>query len=290
MTYPLFTEEAKVALESALISHGLPYPQNLETARAMEEMVREGGATPATIGIIGGEPSIGLSPKELRHLAQGQRVHKVSLRDLPIAVARGWDGGTTVSATLYLAHKAGIKVVATGGIGGVHRVPGDISADLLALAQTPLVVISSGAKAILDLPATLERLESAGVPVIGYGTDDFPAFYSRRSGLSLEARVDTPHEVAEIAQARDELGLKAALLVTIPVPEEEEVPTALLEEALAKALEMAEAQGVRGAALTPFLLGQLNESTQGRTLKANIALLKNNARVAAEVALALARA
>ncbi len=297
MTQPVLGEEAKVALkpfvalESALISHGLPYPKNLETAQAMEKIVREGGATPATIGIIGGEPRVGLSLEELKRLAEGQGVRKVSLRDLPVAVARRWDGGTTVSATLYLAHKVGIRVLATGGIGGVHRGKGwDISADLLALVGIPLVVVCSGAKAILDLPATLEWLETSGVPVIGYGTDEFPAFYSRSSGLSLEQRVDTPQEVAEIARARDELGLSTAILLAVPVPEKDEVPSSFVEEALAKALEMAEVQDVRGAALTPFLLGRLNELTKGATLRANIALLKHNARVAAGVAQALAMA
>lgn len=279
-----------MALESALISHGLPYPVNVETAQAMEEIVREDGATPATIGIIGGRPTVGLSRKEVERLGRGSGVRKVSLWDLPVAVARRWDGGTTVSASLYLAHKAGIRVLATGGIGGVHRGKGwDLSADLFALAQTPLVVVCSGAKAILDLPATLEWLEASGVPVIGYGTDEFPAFYSRSSGLPLAQRVDTPQEVAEIARARDELELSTAVLVTVPVPDECEVPTSLLEEALAKALEMAEGQGVRGAALTPFLLGRLNELTHGATLRANIALLKDNARVAAGVARALVK-
>lgn len=279
-----------MALESALISHGLPYPENVETAQAMEEIVREEGAIPATIGIIGGRPTVGLSRKEVERLGRGSGVRKVSLWDLPVAVARRWDGGTTVSATLYLAHRVGIRVLATGGIGGVHRGKGwDLSADLFALAQTPLGVVCSGAKAILDLPATLEWLEASGVPVIGYGTDEFPAFYSRSSGLPLAQRVDTPPEVAEIARARDELGLSTAILVTVPVPDEYEVPTSLLEEALAKALEMAEGQGVRGAALTPFLLGRLNELTHGATLRANIALLKDNARVAAGVARALVK-
>lgn len=279
-----------MALESALIYHGLPYPENVETAQAMEEIVREEGAIPATIGIIGGRPKVGLSRKEVERLGRGSGVRKVSLWDLPVAVARRWDGGTTVSASLYLAHKAGIRVLATGGIGGVHRGKGwDLSADLFALARTPLVVVCSGAKAILDLPATLEWLEASGVPVIGYGTDEFPAFYSRSSGLPLAQRVDTPQEVAEIARARDELGLSTAILVTVPVPDEYEVPTSLLEEALAKALEMAEGQGVRGAALTPFLLGRLNELTHGATLRANIALLKDNARVAAGVARALVK-
>jgi pseudouridine-5'-phosphate glycosidase len=296
MASPLLGEEVRVAskplvaLESALISHGLPYPKNLETAQAMEEIVREAGAIPATIGVIGGEPRIGLSLEDLKRLAEGQGVRKVSLRDLPAAVACGWDGGTTVSATLYLAHKADIGVLATGGIGGVHRGEGwDLSADLFTLAQIPLVVVCSGAKAILDLRATLEWLETSGVPVIGYGTDEVPAFYSRSSGLPLEQRADTPQEVAEIARARDGLGLSTAILVTVPVPERDEVPSSLVEEALAKALEMA-AQSVRGAALTPFLLGRLNELTQGATLRANIALLKENARVAAGVAQALATA
>lgn len=292
MTHLLLGEEALkaplVALETALISHGLPYPKNVETALAMEEIIREGGATPVMIGIIGGRPKVGLSGEEVDRVGRGDGVHKVSLRDLPLAIARGWDGGTTISATLYLAHKAGIRVLATGGIGGIHRGKGwDISADLSALAQIPLVVICSGAKAILDLPATLEWLETSGVPVIGYGTGEFPAFYSRSSGLPLAQGVDTPQEVAEIARARDELGLSTTILVTAPVPEEDEVPRPLVEEALARALEMAEAQGVRGAALTPFLLRQLNELTQGATLGANIALLKNNALVAAGVAQAL---
>lgn len=279
-----------MALESALISRGLPYPENVETAQAMEEIVREEGAIPATIGIIGGRPKVGLSREEVERLGRGSGVRKVSLWDLPVAVAHRWDGGTTVSASLYLAHKAGIRVLATGGIGGVHRGKGwDLSADLFALAQTPLVVVCSGAKAILDLPATLEWLEACGVPVIGYGTDEFPAFYSRSSGLPLAQRVDTPQEVAEIARARDELELSTAVLVTVPVPDEYEVPTSLLEEALAKALEMGEGQGVRGAALTPFLLGRLNELTHGATLRANIALLKDNARVAAGVARALVK-
>ena len=297
MAHPVLGEEAKVALkplvalESALISHGLPYPKNLETAQAMEEIVREGGATPVTIGIIGGRPKAGLSREEVQRLGRGGGVRKVSLRDLPVAVARRWDGGTTVSATLYLAHRVGIRVLATGGIGGVHRGGNwDLSADLFALARIPLVAVCSGAKAILDLPATLERLETSGVPVIGYGTDEFPAFYSRSSGLPLEQRVDTPQEVAGIARARDELGLSTAILLVVPVPEKDEVPSSLVEEALAGALEMAEVQGVRGAALTPFLLGQLNELTQGATLGANIALLKENARVAAGVAQALVMA
>lgn len=298
MAYPLLGEEAKVALraplvalESALISHGLPYPRNLEAARAMEEIVREGGAIPATIGIIGGRPKVGLSWEEVERLGRGSGVRKVSLRDLPAAVAQRWDGGTTISATLYLAHRVGIRVLATGGIGGVHRGKGwDLSADLVALAQTPLVVVCSGAKAILDLPATLEWLETSGIPVIGYGTGEFPAFYSRSSGLPLEQGADTPPEVAEIAQARDELELSTAILLVVPVPEKDEVPSSLVEEALARALEMAKIQGVRGAALTPFLLARLNELTQGATLRANIALLKNNARVAAGVAQALALA
>lgn len=274
-----------VALESALITHGLPYPQNLETALAMEAVIEEEGATPATMGIIGGRVKVGLSSREMERLARGGE--KVSLRDLPLALSSGWDGGTTVAATLHLAYRNGIKVFATGGIGGVHPGRSDISADLFQLSQTPMVVISSGAKAVLDLPATWEWLETYGVPVIGYGTDELPAFYSPTSGLPLPLRVDTPEEVAAIARARDELGTKAALLVAVPVPEADEVPPEAVKEAIVRAEEVAKSQGIRGPALTPFLLAQLNELTGGATLRANCSLLVNNARVAARIARAM---
>ena len=214
-----------VALESALISHGLSYPQNLETARSLEQAVRENGAVPATIAIIEGKIRVGLTEGELKRLATQKGVRKVSRRDLAIAVARGEDGATTVAATMYVAALAGIEVVATGGIGGGHREqPSDISADLPELAQTRVAVVCSGAKSILDLPLTLEWLETHGVPILGYQTDEFPAFYSRQSGLPVDARVDTPEEAARIIRAKWELGLEGGVLVTVPVPEEAELP------------------------------------------------------------------
>jgi len=277
-----------VALESALISHGLPYPQNLETAQALEQAVRENGAVPATIAIVEGEIHVGLTEAELERLATKEGVRKVSRRDLPIAVARGEDGATTVAATMCIAALAGIEVMATGGIGGVHRGhPFDVSADLPELAQTRVAVVCSGAKSILDLPLTLEWLETHGVPILGYETDEFPAFYSRRSGLPVDARVDTPEEAAAIIRAKWELGLEGSVLVVVPVPEEAELPRQLAEEAIQRALAVAEGRGITGKALTPFLLGQIAHITEGRSMAANIALLKNNAAVAARIAGAL---
>ena len=277
-----------VALESALISHGLPYPQNLETAQALEQAVRENGAVPATIAIVEGEIHVGLTEAELERLAIEEGVRKVSRRDLPIAVARGEDGATTVAATMCIAALAGIEVMATGGIGGVHRGhPFDVSADLPELAQTRVAVVCSGAKSILDLPLTLEWLETHGVPILGYETDEFPAFYSRRSGLPVDARVDTPEEAAAIIRAKWELGLEGSVLVVVPVPEEAELPRQLAEEAIQRALAVAEGRGITGKALTPFLLGQIAHITEGRSMAANIALLKNNAAVAARIAGAL---
>jgi pseudouridine-5'-phosphate glycosidase len=278
-----------VALESALITHGFALPDNLDVARRMEAAVREEGALPATVAVLEGEPRVGLSEEELTRLAFDRTARKVSLRDLPLALAEGTSGGTTVAATIYLAHRASIRVFATGGIGGVHRGhPEDVSADLPALASTPIVVVCAGAKAILDLPRTLEYLETHGVPVIGYGSEAFPAFYSRRSGMGVDARVETPGEVAHMAQARTQLGLPAALLVCVPVPEADELPAAEAEAAIAQAVEEAEAMGVSGKALTPFLLAQIVERTGGRARRANEALLLNNARVAARIARALA--
>ena len=277
------------ALESALITHGFAPPANLEIARRMETVVREEGALPATIAVLDGEPRVGLSGGALARLASDRAARKISLRDLPLALAQTASGGATVAATIHLAHRAGIRVFATGGIGGVHRGhPDDVSADLPALASIPIVVVCAGAKAILDLPRTLEYLETHGVPVIGYGVDEFPAFYSRRSGLRADARVETPGEVARIAQARAELALPVALLVCIPVPEADELPAAEAEAAIAQAVEEAEAAGVSGKALTPFLLARLVELTGGRARRANEALLLNNARVAAHIAHALA--
>ena len=285
------TEQAQpvVALESTVIAHGLPFPHNVETALSLEEIVREEGALPATIGIIGGVLRVGLSPEEIERLATGRNVRKVSRRDLPLVVARQEDGATTVAATMWIAHQAGIRVFATGGIGGVHRgQPFDVSADLPELAQTPVAVVCSGAKAILDLPLTLEWLETHGVPVLGYGTDEFPAFYSRSSGLPVDARVDTPQEAAAIFRAQRALGLPAGLLICVPVPAEAELPAEVMEAAIAGALAAAEARGLRGKALTPFLLAEVSQRTGGASLRANLALLENNARVAAQIAVALA--
>jgi len=277
-----------VALESALITHGFAPPANLHIARRMDAAVRDEGALPATVAVVEGEPRVGLSDEELARLAAAPAARKVSLRDLPLVVAQAASGGTTVAATMYLAHRAGIGVFATGGIGGVHRGhPEDVSADLPALAAIPIVVVCAGAKAILDLPRTLEYLETHAVPVIGYGSEEFPAFYSRRSGLKVDARVETPEEVAQIVQARGKLGLPAALLVCAPVPEADELPAREAEAAIAQAVGEAEAANVSGKALTPFLLARLVELTGGRARRANEALLLNNARVAARIARAL---
>jgi pseudouridine-5'-phosphate glycosidase len=277
-----------VALESALVTHGFAHPANLDIAQRMQMAVHEERAVPATVAVIAGNPRVGLSDEELARLAADRAARKVSLRDLPIVISQDANGGTTVAATMYLAHRAGINVFATGGIGGVHRGhPEDVSADLLALASIPIIVVCAGAKAILDLPRTLEYLETRGVPVVGYGTDEFPAFYSRRSGLSVDARVDTPVKVAHVVRAWEGLSLSTALLVCVPVPESTELPSSEAEAAIAQAVEEAEAAGVSGKALTPFLLARLVELTGGRSRHANEALLLNNARVAARIARAL---
>ena len=287
----------RVALESTVISHGLPYPQNLELALDVEAIIRAAGCTPATIGIIGGEIVVGLSRTEIEHLATASDVRKVSRRDLPIVAARKLDGATTVSTTAWAAQRAGISVFATGGIGGVHRASAegpasylsvDVSADLPELAQTPIIVVCAGAKAILDLPATLEWLETHGVTVVGYGTDTFPAFYNRDSGLPVDVRADTPEEVAALFRAQRALGLPCGLLVAAPVPAGSELPREQMESAIAQALREAAGLGVRGKELTPFLLSRLAEITGEASLRANLALLKNNAAVAARIALALA--
>jgi pseudouridine-5'-phosphate glycosidase len=279
---------AVVALESTVISHGLPYPENLEVAKAMERAVREEGAVPATIGIIGGEAVVGLDGSQLDHLARAKDVLKCSRRDLALAMARGRDGATTVCGTMVLAHRAGVRVLATGGIGGVHRGhPFDVSADLEELAKTPMVVVCSGAKALLDLESTRERLDTLSVPILGYESDRFAAFYSRDSGLPADARVDSAEEVAEIARARDALGLSAAVLVTVPVPLADELPAEQADEAIAEAVREADECGLRGAAVTPFLLARIAELTDGRSLRANRSLLINNARVAARIAISL---
>lgn len=250
--------------------------------------MRENGAVPATIGIIEGRIRVGLTERELELLATERGARKVSRRDLPIAVAQGEDGATTVAATMYVASLVGIEVLATGGIGGVHRgQPSDISADLLELARTRVAVVCSGAKAILDLPLTLEWLETHGVPILGYRTDEFPAFYSRESGLPVDARVDTPEEAARIIRTKWELGLEGGVLVTVPVPEEAELPHEVAEEAIEQAVAAAQERGITGKALTPFLLNQIAHITEGRSMVANVALLKNNAAVAARIARAL---
>jgi len=277
-----------VALETTLVTHGSAYPANLEIARRMARAIAEEGASAATIGIGGGRARVGLSETDLARLAQDGNARKVSRRDLPLALAQGANGGTTVAATSILAHRAGIGVFATGGIGGVHRGhPEDISADLPTLATTPIVVVCAGAKAILDLPRTLEYLETQGVPVIGYQTGEFPAFYSRHSGLPVDARVDSPGEVAAMVQARAALGLDAALLVCVPCPEEDELPAETVETSIAEAVSEANAKGVSGRDVTPFLLARLVEMTGGQSQRANEALLVNNARVAARIAAAI---
>ncbi|HLL74106.1 MAG TPA: pseudouridine-5'-phosphate glycosidase [Pyrinomonadaceae bacterium] len=281
---------AVVALESTVIAHGLPRPQNLDTALRLEQLVREAGAVPATIAVIAGRVRVGLDRAALEHVATRQPIHKLSTRDLPVAIARKLDGATTVATTAFLAARAGISVFATGGIGGVHRGPlPDVSADLPELARTHLAaVVCSGAKSVLDLAATREWLETHGVTVVGYGCDEMPAFYTRASGLPVDVRADTPEEVAALARARRALGLAGALLVAVPVPVEDEVPKAIVEDSLTSALAEAEREGVAGRDLTPFLLRRLAERSRGATLRANVALLQQNTRVAAEIAVALA--
>ncbi|MCC6166037.1 MAG: pseudouridine-5'-phosphate glycosidase [Caldilineaceae bacterium] len=279
---------AAVALESTVISHGLPYPDNLALARAMESIVRAGGAEAHTIGILAGELIAGLSDAQIEYLATAPGVRKVSRRDLPIVAARKLDGATTVATTMWIAHRHGIQVFATGGIGGVHRGDGtDISADLPELAQTPVIVVCAGAKAILNLPATLEYLETSGVTVVGYATDEFPAFYSRCSGLPVDVRCDQAEEVAALWRAKRALGLPGGLLVAVPVPQAAEIQADVIEPVIARAVAEAEAQGLRSAQVTPFLLGRLAELTGAASVRCNVALLQNNARVAAEIARAL---
>ena len=279
---------AVVALESTLITHGFPAPENIQIARDIEMTIREAGAVPATIAILAGEIMVGLTPEQLEHLALAGNVRKCSRRDLPLAVARRENGATTVAGTMIIAHWAGIRVFGTGGIGGVHRGhPFDESADLVELARTPVTVVCAGAKAILDLPLTLESLETKGVPIIGYQTDELPAFYSRQSGLPVDVRVDAPQEVVAIIRAREEMGLGGGMLVTVPVPAEAEWPAAEAQAIINQALADADQEGIRGKALTPYLLQRVSDLSGERSKKANIALLLNNARVAAHIARAL---
>lgn len=274
-----------VALESAVITHGLPYPKNVQLAEELEQTIRKEGAIPATIALLDGFIRVGLSAEERERLATATQKRKISIRDIGIALTRKEAGGTTVATTLHIAHQSGIKVFATGGIGGVHReAPFDVSADLPTLAKTPLVVVSAGAKAILDLPATLEVLETMGVPIIGYQTDEFPAFYSRESGLPVNVRAEDPKDIAAIAKAQWECQLNNAILVVNPPPHETALPRAAIEAIIQRAVHEALDQGIRGAEVTPFLLARVSELSGGESLKANLALLKNNAQLAAQIA------
>lgn len=277
-----------LALESTVIAHGLPYPQNLETALKCEAAVRDGGAVPATIAVFGGEFCVGLNAEQIERLATEKNIRKISRRDLAVAVGKKLDCATTVATTAFIAHRAGIKIFSTGGIGGVHRgFEADVSADLPELAQTPITVVCSGAKIVLDLPRSREWLETNGITVLGWQCDEMPAFYSHSSGLEVDERVENGSEAAAIIRARDELSLKSSVLVTVPVPSEFEIGRDELELLLADALSLADKQKISGKAITPFLLSQMSERSGGRTLAANIALLENNARVAAEIASAI---
>ena len=280
-----------VALESTIISHGMPYPQNVETALRVEQTIRDNGAVPATIAIIGGQLKAGCTPEEIEYLGKkGQAVTKASRRDLPVLVARKEDGATTVTTTMIIAAMAGIKIFATGGIGGVHRGAQqtfDISADLEELAQTPVMVICAGAKSILDLGLTLEYLETKGVPVIGYQTEELPAFYTRHSGFKVDYRIDTPQELAAAFKAKIDCGLKGGMLVTNPIPEQYSMPKDVIDAAIEKALQEMDAAGVHGKQCTPFLLAKVKDLTGGDSLAANIQLVLNNARLAAQTAVAL---
>ena len=277
-----------VALESTIISHGMPYPQNVETALNVERIVRENGAVPATIAIIGGRLKAGLTPEEIEYFGKkGQAIAKASRRDLSILCARGEDGATTVATTMIIAHMAGIKVFATGGIGGVHRgaeTTMDISADLEELAQTPVMVVCAGAKSILDLGLTLEYLETKGVPVLGYGTEELPAFYTRQSGFKVDYRMESPKEIADAWRTQNLMGLKGGMLVTNPIPEEFSMDKAVIDAAFEKALAEAEEKGIHGKETTPFLLARVAELTGGNSLASNIRLVYNNAKLAAQIA------
>jgi pseudouridylate synthase len=283
---------AVVALESTIISHGMPFPDNLTTAAQVEAVVRDNGAVPATIALVDGRLRVGLDEAALQRLAQGEGVVKASRRDLPALMARGATAGTTVAATMYLAHRAGIRVFATGGIGGVHRGAEhtfDVSADLTELGRTPVAVVCAGAKSILDLAKTLEVLETNGVPVIGYGTDEFPAFFSRSSGLPVDHRVDGAAAMAAVLARHLQLGLPGGVLVVNPIAAADELAAAEIDDRITQAVADAERQGVTRKEVTPYLLARINELTDGRSLVANIALIKNNAAVGAQIAAALAQ-
>ncbi|ERM91546.1 pseudouridine-5'-phosphate glycosidase [Caldanaerobacter subterraneus subsp. yonseiensis KB-1] len=286
----LDSKKPVVALESTIISHGMPYPENVETAKAVEEIVRKNGAVPATIAIIEGKIKIGLTEKELEFMGTSKEILKASRRDLPVVLAKGLNAATTVSATMICASLAGIKVFVTGGIGGVHRGAEetfDISADLQELAKTDVAVVCAGAKAILDLPRTLEYLETFGVPVIGFKTEEFPAFYTRESGLKVDYMVEDEVEAARVVKTKWDLGLKGGVLIANPIPEEYALDRIYIEKAIEEAIFEADKRGIRGKALTPFLLEKIKDLTEGKSLKANIELVKNNARVGAKIAVQL---
>lgn len=281
--------EPIVALESTVITHGLPKPDNLNLARAMEEIIRKAGAKPATIALLDGKVQIGLSEAELERLADAEQPRKVSLRDFGTALAKNEIGGTTVAATMFVAEKQGIQIFATGGIGGVHRGNSmDVSTDLMQLGRCPVMVVCAGAKAILDLPATMEVLETQGVPVVGYQTDELPAFYSRSSGIKLKARVDSPEEAAALAKAHWGAGLQSGILLVVPPPAEFAIEASEVEGWIESAMQDAALEKIEGNAITPYLLGKVSELSEGRSKTTNIELLKNNAAVAAEVARHLA--
>ena len=279
---------AIVALETAVITHGLPQPVNLQLGRELESIIRGQGAAPATIGLIDGCVHVGLSDAELQFLATASDLRKISRRDFGVALARHESGGTTVAGTLIAARTAGLRVFATGGIGGVHRAaPFDVSADLEELGRSPLVVVCAGAKSILDLPSTLEVLETHGVPVVGFQTDEFPAFFSTHSGLPVTARAGSPAAVAQIARAQWDAGIEAAVLVVVSPPAEAALPADEIESAIEQALAEAAEKGIHGSSVTPFLLGRVGELSHGASMQANLALLHNNARVAAQIAIEL---
>ena len=281
-----------VALESTIISHGMPYPKNVETALEVEKIIRDNGAVPATIAIIGGRLKAGLSAQEIEYFGKkGGEIAKASRRDLPVLIARGQDGACTVTTTMMIAHMAGISIFATGGIGGVHRgaeTTMDISADLEELGQTPVMVVCAGAKSILDLGLTLEYLETKGVPVIGYGTEELPAFYTRKSGFGVDYRLDTPKELAEAFYAQREMGLKGGMLVANPIPEQYAMDADVIGRAIDQAVAESREQGIHGKATTPFLLARVKDLTGGDSLESNSQLVYNNARVAAQAAVHLA--
>ena len=285
-------DEGKVviALESTIIAHGMPYPKNIETALEVEEVIRSKGAVPATIGIIKGRIKVGMTKEEIEYLAKAEHVVKVSRRDFPLIVAKGLDGATTVAGTMIIAEQVGIQLFVTGGIGGVHRGAAesfDISADLEELKQTNVVVICAGVKSILDIGATLEYLETGGVPVITFGSDEFPAFYSRKSGFPAECRMDDPREIAKLIMAKSSLGLKGGMLVACPIPAEHEIDFESMDLTIRQAIRESEEKGIKGKRITPFLLDKVKELTEGRSLEANIQLVLNNAGVGGEIASAM---